>query len=435
MQKVLPDNLRILTWLTCLALLGGCAGQARQLMPMPNLYAGPEAPELFADLPEDLRSNRIDLLYLTDRQPETRSDGSLNYGFARSRSLGFGSAVVTINPGMPWEELEQVSLERKRSKRLVMELSSIEELGRFPPTPPELVVVDGQTRVDPAALEVAAQTGEALQSEILRRLELAPANEVVVFVHGFNNDFDDAAFTLAELWHYLGREQVPILYTWPAGRGGPAGYIYDRESGEFTIHHLKSVFRFLHSIPEIDTFHLIAHSRGTDVLSSAIRELAIEARASGAAWPAKFRGSHIILAAPDLDMDVVSQRIVAEQLGRETRNISIYTSRSDKAIGLAEHFFKSVKRIGRLGAEDMPETGASSMPNIEGLSFIELEEVQSAGSSHGYFHSDPSASSDLILMIRYGREPGAEHGRPLKPVAAGFWQIEPGYPYTLGDGD
>ena len=429
------DKLRIVTYLTSLALLAGCAGQARQLMPMPNLYAGPEAPELFPNLPEDLKNNRVDLLYITDRQPETSSDGSLVYGFARSRSVGFGSAIVTINPNMPWEELEQVSLERKRSKRLVMELSSIDEIGRFPPTPPEFVVVNGQTQMDPATVEMAAQTDEALRSEVLRRLELAPTNEVVVFIHGFNNDFDDAAFTLAELWHYLGREQVPILYTWPAGRGGPSGYIYDRESGEFTVHHLKNVFRVLHSIPEIENFHLIAHSRGTDVMSSAIRELAIEARASGAAWPEKLRGSHIILAAPDLDMDVVSQRIVAEQLGRETRNISIYTSRTDKAIGLAEHFFKSVKRIGRLGAEDVSEIGAASIPNIEGLSFIELKEAQSAGSGHGYFHSDPSASSDLILMIRYGREPGAEHGRPLKPVAAGFWQIEPGYPYTLGDGD
>ena len=66
-----------------------------------------------------------------------------------------------------------------------------------------------------------------------------------MFVHGFNNDFDDAAFTLAEMWHYLGREQVPLLYTWPAGRGGPSGYIYDRESGEFTVYHLKRLIRAL----------------------------------------------------------------------------------------------------------------------------------------------------------------------------------------------
>ena len=36
---------------------------------------------------------------------------------------------------------------------------------------------------------------------------------------------------IAELWHFLGRQGVPILYTWPAGFGGLRGYTRDRESG------------------------------------------------------------------------------------------------------------------------------------------------------------------------------------------------------------
>ena len=173
---------------------------------------------------------------------------------------------------------------------------------------------------------------------------------------------------------------------------------------------------------------MIAHSRGTDVLSSAVRELALVGRAGGQELGEEFRNSHIILAAPDLDMDVVSQRIIAEQLGRETKNITIYTSQSDKAIGLAERFFKSVKRVGRLGVEDLSETDLSSFEQIEGVSIIDLQADSDPGTGHGYFHSDPAASSDLILMVRYGKEPGAENGRPLVPGPAGFWQIEPGYP-------
>jgi len=173
---------------------------------------------------------------------------------------------------------------------------------------------------------------------------------------------------------------------------------------------------------------MIAHSRGTDVLSSAIRELALVARATGETATDKLRDSNIVLAAPDMDMDVVSQRIVAEQLGRETNNITVYTSQEDKAIGLAEQLFNSVARIGRLGVDDLQADQLQSIEKIEGMSFIDLQE-NTSGTGHGYFHSDPAASSDLILLMRYGLAPGAENGRPLESIAPGFWMIKKNYPH------
>jgi hypothetical protein len=47
---------------------------------------------------------------------------------------------------------------------------------------------------------------------------------------------------------------------------------------------------------------------------------------------------------------------------------------------------------------------------------------------HGYFHSDPATSSDLILVIRDQRRPGAAHGRPLPPVDINTWALDKGYP-------
>jgi len=198
------------------------------------------------------------------------------------------------------------------------------------------------------------------------------------------------------------------------------------------VHHLKNLIRSLSGIPEIKRIHMIAHSRGTDVLSSAIRELALVARAAGETAPDTLRDSHVVLAAPDLDLDVVSQRIVAEQLGREAKSITVYTSGEDKAIGLAEWLFKSVARLGRLGVEDLQADDLVAIEKIEGMSFIDLQE-NTGGTGHGYFHSNPAASSDLILLLRYGLAPGAENGRPLESVAPGFWLIKPEYPYLPDD--
>ena len=74
-------------------LLAGCAG--RPLMPTPNLYAA-GAREPFARTPPELRSTRVDLLYVTDRVPQPDESGNLAYGYQRSLSMAFGSAIVEI---------------------------------------------------------------------------------------------------------------------------------------------------------------------------------------------------------------------------------------------------------------------------------------------------------------------------------------------------
>lgn len=409
-------------------LLTACSS-GRPLMPAPNVYQGPDAPELFTDLPAELRRSEADLLYLTDRAPQKDDQGNLEYGYGRSHSAAFGSAIVNFEPGMPWENLEQISLEQKRSRKLTLELASVEEQGRFPETPwPWLTSrVEGQLVYEQSTIDEVNRTKAQFQDEIRRRLAYSPKPEVLVFVHGYNNHFEDAAQTLAELWHFMGREHIPILYTWPAGRGGPSGYIYDRESGEFTIFHLKMFLRQLSEMPEIEKIHLVGHSRGTDVLTTAVREIMLSSRAAGEDSRNSYRFENLVLAAPDLDTEVTTQRLIAEHVEKEIGAVTIYTSQDDKAIEWAARLFHSMARLGRAQIEEVSTEGLEIMQYLEGLSFIDLKEQQDK-TGHGYFHSSPEASSDLIMTVRYGMQPGVEHGRPLISLGSIFWSIEPGYP-------
>lgn len=75
-----------------------------------------------------------------------------------------------------------------------------------------------------------------LRRILARQLELTPRKEVFFYVHGYRNSFEDAAFAMAELWHFMGRIGVPIIYSWPAGYPGLFGYTYDRESSKFTVY-------------------------------------------------------------------------------------------------------------------------------------------------------------------------------------------------------
>ena len=401
-------------------------------MPTPNVYVGAEQAEIYQDVPAELQSNKIDLLYVTDRRPEKNDSEELFYGFGRSPSLAFGSAVVEIGEKLSWDELVELSLVRDRTKSTKLRMGQINELGRFPNVPFPAAVVDGVIQRDPAAIQAARETEKQLHAELGRRLRLAPKPEVVVFIHGYNNDFNDAAFTLAELWHFLGREQVPILYTWPAGHGGASGYAYDRESGDFTIYHLKNFLRSLAALRELDKVHVIAHSRGTDVAITALRELFLETLADGSNPRQRFRIQNLILAAPDMDFEVLLQRVVAERLELGLGQVTLYTSQKDKAIHIAERLFGSVVRVGRLQPTNFSPEQAESLKKVSDITFIELQ-GKSDPVGHGYFHSSPAASSDLILTIRYEMQPGAKHGRPMQPKGINFWVIDENYPTSQGN--
>ena len=67
---------------------------------------------------------------------------------------------------------------------------------------------------------------------------------------------------------------------------------------------------------------------------------------------------------------------------------------------------------------------------MEGTAFIEYKgRIDATG--HGYFLASPATSSDLILTLRYDKDPGKETGRPLNNVAPLFWELEPGYPGAM----
>jgi esterase/lipase superfamily enzyme len=426
------DQVRRCTALTLLVLgavlLVGCAKE-RPLMPTPNLYADAGQNPFEAVVPA-LQHGHVDLLYVTDRGPEESQDTMTEYGYQRSGSIAFGSCVVDIGGDADWEDLVRNSLVHERDMKLNLELHSINEMVRFNPTPGPLVEgPDGRPMRDPKDLE--ANTNKAAEfffPELRRRLELTPRREVFMFIHGFHNTFDDAAYLMAELWHFMGREGVPLIYTWPAGHPGMLrGYNYDRESGEFTIFHLKQCLRALAMCEEVERINVLCHSRGTDVFLSALRELVIAENAAGRDPQESLKFGKVIIAAADLDMQVVSQRLGAEMTLNGVHHATLYVSSTDKAIGISRWLFASLHRVGRMDYGDLSESAKQRMAIARNFDIVDAK-VNTGFVGHGYFHSNPSVSSDLILFWRDGLEAGAEHGRPLTQVAPHFWEVRDGYP-------
>lgn len=427
MKAIRKNTLRYILMLVTAGLIHGCSLQP-VLIPTPNLISASGGYAKYA-VERQFQTSAVDVLYVTDRVGEYGANDQLNYGAERSPSMAFGNAKVALGDDVSWPDLVALSQTQKRDRKLRYEISEVKEFGRFPPTPYPFNIVAGKPALLANVATKIQQSNDLLQTQLLSRLAKSKRKEVVLFIHGYNNSFDEAQFTIAGLWHFLGRQGVPVSYSWPAAHGGLFGYFIDRESGEYTIYHLKETLRLLFANPEIEKIHLIAHSRGTDVTTTALRELMIEERASGNIARETFKLENLILAAPDLDFGVISQRLMAEQFAAAIGQITIYTTQSDKALGFAQSLMSGV-RLGRVKANNLTEDEKLIFSNVENVNIVEST---SAGSfiGHSYFQQNPAVSSDLIRVIQTSARPGSAE-RPLIHLSGNFWRVPQDYLLSEG---
>jgi esterase/lipase superfamily enzyme len=417
----------------CAATLAGCS-KTPQLMPTPTLYVHTED-DPFAEVPEELRHNRVEVLYLTDRAKTHVGPRGPDYGHKRSRSVVFGIAEVQFGENVSWDELVAASRTDKRKSKLPVKVVRRSELFEFPPTPKALfldahadaAVEDGLATTISKDPDVAAGEAAAVE-ELKARLARTPVKEVFIFIHGVNTSLDSSVSTVAQLWHFLGRRGVPIAYSWPAGGGGGPlrSYTYDRESSEFTVVHLKEMLRVIADCPEVQKVHLMGHSRGTDVLLTALRELHIEVSASGGSTRQRLKLGTVVLAAPDLDFDIVIQRSATARLGQIPERTAVYICAQDQALGISNWLFSGVTRLGRMKPDMFTKDELRALRALGNPQFIDAKIADPGPFAHSYFHSNPAVSSDLVLLFRYGLLPGPT--RPLEASDEGFWVVRDGYP-------
>lgn len=338
--------------------------------------------------------------------------------------MSIGAARLRYGDELSWSELVAFSQATYSKIDVPIRLDAITEIERFPETPAPFVVTENGPAIE---LEYAAAYGEsrqALQKLIRECLKDSAQKDVILYIHGFNNDFESALYALNDVWHYTGRHGVPIIYSWPSGSGNLFGYFTDRESGEFTIYHLKESLRILSQIDDVDRIHIIAHSRGTDITTSALRELVIEARAGGADPRKVLKIENLILAAPDIDYGIVKQRLIAEQFGPAFGKITIYMNENDSALGISQWLMKGV-RFGRLKADEQGGREDHIFQNVRNVSFVNVTGVK-GGVGHGYFRSHPGVLSDIARVITTDSYPGSA-GRPLMHVQSNFWRLDRDY--------
>lgn len=413
----------------CLALglvlmAAGCARTVDSLSRAPNLY---DAYNFYPadEVPEAQRTVTPNLFYVTDRRPVESPGLWTRYGHDRSDAMVFGQSTIRFGDDMGWDDLVAFSARANPRQKVALRVERNRELVRFPATPLPFARSGGQTQVVPEArAEYEGRTG-AMQQILAGELRRSRRPEVVIFVHGFRTTFDDGQATLADIWHFAGRGMVPIQYSWPADNPGAFGYFQDREAGEFTVFHLKQFLTMLAGIETLQKIHIVAHSRGADVTTTALREMIIAERAAGRDPRRTLKIDNLIMAAPEIDFGVVRQRLIAERFATAFGRITVYMNKRDNALALAQTLMSGV-RMGRMSIRDMDERVRDTFRLMGNVDFIDVERPGNS-ISHSYFRENPAVVSDIVLILRTSAAPGGPD-RPLQQLEANFWALHSDYP-------
>jgi esterase/lipase superfamily enzyme len=414
-----------------LAVVVAACASREKLPPTPHVLRDGTGSQRLAELPPELRTTDMEILYVTDRSEVGRSERGPEYGYGRATAMAFGTATVSLAPAPSWDELVRLSGQGEEHPGFLLDMTRVEQEGEVVLTPQSLEVVEGRLRRTRDSFAELEKAKAAFLNMVKARLDRTRSKDVYLYVHGFNNTFYDAVARSAILWHSISRQGVFIAYTWPAGYGGPFGYFYDRESGEFTIFHLREMIKVLVELPELERLHIIAHSRGTDVATTALRELNIALRAQDKDPRKALKLETLMLAAPDLDLEVFSQRFWLENLGSVAKRTVVYFSSEDDAIGLSNWLFGSKTRIGTLSQIPFSPAQIKLIEQMPQIQLVECK-VSGFGSSHAYVFGNPAAMSDVVAVLRDRHDIGPGQGRPLESRGNGTWLLTNDYFAQVG---
>jgi esterase/lipase superfamily enzyme len=200
--------------------------------------------------------------------------------------------------------------------------------------------------------------------------------KALVFIHGFNVQFDAAVRRTAQIafdWNFDG---PAILYSWPS-RGRVRHYPADEENVRESAVRLAAFFHDLNRHVGTDSVVVIAHSMGNRAVTDAL-ELALRDDPS-------LRFDKVVLAAPDVP--IPRFRRFAAAVGGMTKNLTVYTSSQDRALRLSRRL------------HDHPRVGETVvvMPDIDTIDASEVQTSDLLG--HGYFGESRELLADIHQLF------------------------------------
>lgn len=321
----------------------------------------------------------------TNRKPLDAADPAKGFGAEIDERIHFGKRIVRIPSSHRTGELGSPLW-----KRLLLQ-------------------VDDRITVDPATV-MARDAFERDVRKFLAGLDASDRN-VLVYIHGFNTGFDDAARRAAQLGFDLKVPGITVLYSWPS-RGSLSGYVADLSSIEASEAQIADFLIAVSALAERGKVHIIAHSMGNRGLLRALHRATTQA-----ALRAGTRFGQIFLSAPDIG--VAAFRQLASVYPQVAERTTLYVADQDKALAALEWLTEGGGRVG----------GAPPVLVLPGIDTVRVRDNSLFRLGHSYFAEEPDVLRDIRAQLYWRESPErrrARFGWPVPdetPGARGAWVI------------
>jgi esterase/lipase superfamily enzyme len=214
-------------------------------------------------------------------------------------------------------------------------------------------------------------------------LASAAEHDVLIFVHGYNVTFEDAARRAGQLAVDLKFAGRTLLYSW-ASAADTKKYTVDESTIDWSRDHFEAFLQLALGEIGAGKVHIIAHSMGNRAVINTLERVTSWQLPAGAA-----RLGQVIFAAPDIDRDRFVQ-LAAKFKGCAAR-VTLYASSRDVAL-LASKFVHGYPRAGEAG---------DTLTIVDGVDTIDASLVDTSlvGLHHSYFGEKRSILNDMFNLI------------------------------------
>lgn len=314
--------------------------------------------------PETLAARAYPVWFGTNRKPINASDLSLGFGNERDSTNAVHHGVCTVDIprlhrfgsiGTPfWERLLRFQLEDDH-----------------------LRITGIRTFADEAGF------GAAL------RLALSEAGVgqrcILLYLHGYNVSFEDAALRAAQLGCDLKVPGLTAFFSWPS-KAETIEYFADIARVEASEAQIANFIECLVNRTGAEVVHVLAHSMGNRGFARAV------ARIQSAASSAGVRFGQIILAAPDVDIDLF--RELAAVYPTLSQRTTMYVSAKDRALALSSWL------------QDSDRAGFTPPVTIvSGIDTVEATKIDVSTLGHCYYAEAAPVLYDIGDLLQDDKPP------------------------------
>ena len=389
------------------------AGKRAQLDQLPAAQIGAEVQMTRTKLKreiEDLEGDLVDVIYLldchrADWEPKmrTRSLAAKPVDFIEITTYYATNRKATGNAS-PVGFYGTDDAEKLQYGRIAITIPATHEVGNI--ELPSLWKLEGNA--DPSKHFVIKALTPLENAKALDELREASGKDeqhsLLLFIHGFNTTFAEAALRTAQLAHDLEFPGVPMFMSWPASRL----YTHDTESVELAKGPLNAMLDDISRLP-FDHVYILAHSMGTRLASKVLA-----ARKQSGADLSKIRD--VLLAAPDINTQIFQTEIVPVLGNLKSMRKTIYASSDDLALK-ASAAVNGFPRVGQT------TEGINIFPGFDTIDCSKIAPIRRSW-GHSYLFDSSSVIADLEDSLIGGKEAARRRLKRAGIAPALYWTME-----------